>query len=134
MSLSHWITQLLEVALALLAAPLFLGWVNQCRAWLQNRSAPGLLLPYRGIRKLFHKEAVIAHGASPLFRLAPYVVFGAMVLAAAIIPTLAKSVKAGERVVVNGLVKYQACDDRMCYPATTAPVSWALMVKAPIAR
>ena len=48
--------------------------------------------------------------------------------------TLAKSVKAGERVVVNGLVKYQACDDRMCYPATTAPVSWALMVKAPIAR
>ena len=88
MSLSHWITQLLEVALALLAAPLFLGWVNQCRAWLQNRSAPSLLQPYRGIRKLFYKEAVIAHGASPLFRMAPYVVFGAMALAAAIIPTL----------------------------------------------
>ena len=88
MSLSHWITQLLEVALALLAAPLFLGWVNQCRAWLQNRSAPSLLQPYRGIRKLFYKEAVIAYGASPLFRMAPYVVFGAMALAAAIIPTL----------------------------------------------
>ena len=81
-------TQLLHVIAALAVAPLFLGWINQCRAWLQNRSAPSLLLPYRNIRKLFHKDAVIATGASPLFRLAPYVVFGAMVLAAAIIPSM----------------------------------------------
>ena len=47
-----------------------------------------LRLPYRGIRKLFHKDAVIARSASPLFRLAPYVVFGTMVLAAAIIPSM----------------------------------------------
>ena len=82
------IAQVLEVVAALAAAPLFVGWVNQCRAWLQNRSAPSLLLPYRGIRKLFHKEAVIADTASPLFRLAPYVIFGAMTLAAAIIPSM----------------------------------------------
>jgi formate hydrogenlyase subunit 4 len=81
-------TQVLHVIAALIAAPLFLGWINQCRAWLQNRSAPSLLLPYRGIRKLFHKDAVIADSASPLFRLAPYIVFGAMVLAAAIIPSM----------------------------------------------
>ena len=61
-------TQVLEVIAALAAAPLFVGWVNQCRAWLQNRSAPSLWLPYRSIRKLFHKEAVIADTASPLFR------------------------------------------------------------------
>jgi len=83
-----WLTQILEVLAALVAAPLFLGWVNKCRAWLQNRSAPSLLQPYRGIRKLFFKDAVIAENASPLFRLAPYVVFGAMVLAAAIIPSM----------------------------------------------
>jgi formate hydrogenlyase subunit 4 len=82
------ITQVLEVVAALAAAPLFVGWVNQCRAWLQNRSAPSLWLPYRNIRKLFHKEAVIADTASPLFRLTPYVVFGAMTLAAAIIPSM----------------------------------------------
>ena len=82
------LTQLLELIAALAAAPLFVGWVNQCRAWLQNRSAPSLWLPYRGIRKLFHKEAVIADTASPLFRLTPYVVFGAMTLAAAIIPSM----------------------------------------------
>jgi formate hydrogenlyase subunit 4 len=82
------VTQVLVVIAALAAAPLFLGWVNQCRAWLQNRSAPSLLLPYRNIRKLFHKDAVVAANASPLFRVAPYVVFGAMVAAAAIIPSM----------------------------------------------
>jgi len=82
------IAQVLEVVAALAAAPLFVGWVNQCRAWLQNRSAPSLWLPYRGVRKLFHKEAVIADTASPLFRLTPYVVFGTMTVAAAIIPSM----------------------------------------------
>jgi formate hydrogenlyase subunit 4 len=82
------VTQVLALVAAICAAPLFLGWVNQCRAWLQNRRAPSLLLPYRGIRKLFHKEAVLANNASTLFRSAPYVVFGTMVLAAAIIPSL----------------------------------------------
>jgi formate hydrogenlyase subunit 4 len=81
-------TQALHVVAAVAAAPLFAGWIAMCRAWLQNRRAPGLLLPYRAIRKLFHKDAVIAAEASPLFRLAPYVVFGAMVLAAAIIPSM----------------------------------------------
>jgi formate hydrogenlyase subunit 4 len=88
MSLTGISTQLLELIAALAAAPLFLGWVNQCRAWLQNRRAPSIWLPYRNIQKVFHKEAIIAHGASPLFRLAPYVVFGAMVVAAGIIPSL----------------------------------------------
>jgi len=74
--------------LALLLAPLLSGWVNQCRAWLQNRSAPGLLQPYRVLAKLFKKEVVLAHNASPLFRSAPYLVFGCLALAAAIVPTL----------------------------------------------
>jgi formate hydrogenlyase subunit 4 len=83
-----WLTQVLEVLAALVVAPLFLGWVNMVRAWLQNRRAPNPLLPYRGLRKLFHKDAVIADTASPLFRAAPYIVFGAMVAAAAIIPSM----------------------------------------------
>jgi formate hydrogenlyase subunit 4 len=88
MTLGDWITQGLEVLMAVAAAPVLLGWVNQCRAWLQNRRAPSLWLPYRNLHKLFHKEAVLAENASPLFRLAPYVVFGAMVLAAGIIPSM----------------------------------------------
>jgi formate hydrogenlyase subunit 4 len=76
----------LEAVLAIVLAPLFVGWIDQCRAWLQNRRGAGLLQPFRTIRKLLHKDAVIAHGASPLFRLSPYVQFGAMAMAALIIP------------------------------------------------
>ncbi len=80
--------QLLALALALLLAPLLTGWVNQCRAWFQNRSAPPLLQPYYMLHKLFLKDVVLAHGASPLFRFTPFAVFGCMLLACAIIPTL----------------------------------------------
>jgi len=82
-------SQLLQTLLAVGLAPLMLGWVNQCRAWLQNRTGPGVLQPYRVILKLFRKDAVLAHNASWLFRFAPYVVFGCMVLAASIVPILA---------------------------------------------
>jgi formate hydrogenlyase subunit 4 len=69
-------------------APAMLGWLNQCRAWLQNRSGPGVLQPYRVLAKLFRKDAVLAHTASPIFRCAPYVQFGCMVLAASIVPVI----------------------------------------------
>jgi formate hydrogenlyase subunit 4 len=62
--------------------------VNQWRAWLQNKSAPSLLQPYRLLHKLFNKESVVAEHATPLFRTAPYVKFGCMLVACAIIPTL----------------------------------------------
>jgi formate hydrogenlyase subunit 4 len=83
-----YVSQLLEILIALGLAPLLLGWVNQCRAWLQNRSAPPLLLPYRVLHKLFSKDTVLAAHASPLYRSAPYIVFGCTALACAIIPTL----------------------------------------------
>jgi hypothetical protein len=34
------IAQLTVIVLAVLLAPILLGWVNQCRAWLQNKSGP----------------------------------------------------------------------------------------------
>lgn len=88
MTLLGLLSQLLEIVIALVAAPLLLGWVNQSRAWLQNKSGPGLLQPYRLLHKLFNKESVVAEHASPLFRAAPYIVFGCMTLACAIVPTL----------------------------------------------
>ena len=80
--------QLLHSVLVVLIAPLMLGWVNQCRAWLQNRSAPPLLQPFRMLHKLFWKESIVAHGATPMYRISPYVVFSCMLLASMIIPTL----------------------------------------------
>jgi len=82
------ISQFLEIVVALALAPLLTGWINQWRALLQNKSAPSLFQPYRVLHKLFNKDSVVAEHASSLFRAAPYIVFGCMTLACAIIPTL----------------------------------------------
>jgi formate hydrogenlyase subunit 4 len=83
------VRQIGEIVLALALAPFFVGWIAQCRAWLQNRSAPPLQQPWWLLRKLFSKDAALAEHASVLFRLTPYVLYGTMVLAAAIIPSVA---------------------------------------------
>ena len=100
------VRQLGEVAVAIAIAPLFAGWIAQCRAWLQNRSAPPLRQPYRMLRKLFDKDAALASTASPLFRITPYILFGTMVLAAAIIPSLATDLpfaRAADAIALIGL-------------------------------
>jgi formate hydrogenlyase subunit 4 len=81
-------SQLLALVTALVLAPLLSGWVAQWRARLQNKSAPGLLQPYRVLHKLFNKESLMAEHASSLYRTAPYIVFSCMLLACAIVPTL----------------------------------------------
>lgn len=43
--------------------------------------------------------------------------------------TLDKSAKPGSTVTVAGTVSYQACDDRVCYPPESAPVTWTVLVK-----
>ena len=100
------LTQLAAIAVAIAVAPLLMGWVGQCRAWLSNRSGAGLLQPYRMLRKLLAKDAVVAHGASTLFRFVPYLQFAAMALAAAIIPSLSTDMpftRAADAIALVGL-------------------------------
>ena len=87
-SIEASLSQLIQTVVVVVLAPAMLGWLNQCRAWLQNRTGPGVFQPYRVLAKLFSKDAVIAHSASPLFRVGPYVQFGCMVLAASIVPVM----------------------------------------------
>lgn len=42
--------------------------------------------------------------------------------------TVPKSTKPGE-LVIEGSLKYQACDDRMCFPPQTVPLKWVLQVE-----
>ena len=100
------VEQLGEVMLAIGIAPLFTGWIAQCRAWLQNRTAPPLLQPYRMLHKLFVKDAALAENASPLFRATPYILFGTMALAAGIIPSIATNLpfaRAADAIALIGL-------------------------------
>lgn len=42
--------------------------------------------------------------------------------------TLAPSVKAGQTLTLTGTLKYQACDDSVCFAPVTTPVSWTVAV------
>lgn len=81
-----WLAALLQTALFVAIAPLFAGWVKYVKCYLQNRRPPVLWQPYRDLRRLFAKQVVLAHGASPVFRVTPYIVVGTAVLAASVIP------------------------------------------------
>lgn len=43
---------------------------------------------------------------------------------------LGTAIKPGETFSVAGVFNYQACDDKMCYPPSTAPVTWAITPSA----
>jgi DsbC/DsbD-like thiol-disulfide interchange protein len=43
--------------------------------------------------------------------------------------TVDRSAKPGSTVVVAGTVSYQACDDKVCFPPESAPVSWTIAVR-----
>jgi len=83
-----WLTALVETALFVAAAPLFAIWVKRVKCRLQNRRPPPWLQPYRDLRRLFAKDVVLAHTASHVFRIAPYIVCGTAVLAASMVPFL----------------------------------------------
>ena len=78
-----------QMLLVLLLAPLLTGLVRKVKARLLRRQGPPLLQPYRDLLRLIRKEAVVAENASWLFRVAPYLIFAATWVAAALVPTFA---------------------------------------------
>ena len=83
------LAQLGEMLIVLLLAPLLAGYVRKLKALLVGRRGPPLLQPYRDLLRLLRKEVVLAHSASWLFRVAPYLIFAATWVAAALVPTFA---------------------------------------------
>jgi len=93
------LVQLAQLVLLLALAPLLTGYVRKLKANLMRRQGPPVLQPYRDLLKLLRKEAVLAHNASWVFRITPYIVFATTLTAAALVPTFA-----------TGLVFSQAAD------------------------
>ncbi len=81
--------QAFQMSLVVLLAPLLTGVVRMFKARLLRRRGPSPIQPYRDLVRLLRKEAVVAENASWLFRAAPYLIFAATWVAAAIIPTFA---------------------------------------------
>ena len=80
-----------QMALLLALAPLVVGITRKVKARLLRRIGPPLWQPYLDIWKLLHKDAVLAHNASWLFRAVPYALFAITFVAAGLVPTLTSS-------------------------------------------
>jgi len=83
--------QALQMFLVLAIAPLMLGITRKVKARALRRIGPPVWQPYLDLWKLLHKEAVLAHNASWLYRVAPYIVFAVTWVAAALVPTYASN-------------------------------------------
>ena len=83
------LVQGLQMLLVLALAPLLTGVVRKVKARLTRRRGASVLQPYRDLRRLLAKEAVLADNASWLFRVAPYLIFAVTWVAAALVPTFA---------------------------------------------
>jgi len=81
-----WSFAILQTLCVVLFAPFLAGWVKWVKCKLQNRRGPAPWQPYRDLLKLSRKQVVLAESASPIFRIAPYVVFSVTVVAAAVLP------------------------------------------------
>src|SRR5215475_10625078 len=79
---------LIQWLIVVLGAPLLVGVIRKTKARLQGRRGAGVLQPYRDLRKLLVKEVVISENTSWIFRFTPYVVVGAMLVCALIVPVL----------------------------------------------
>src|SRR4029077_9049099 len=76
-----------QMLLVLFLAPLLTGIVRVVKARLLRRQGPPLIQPYRDLARLMRKEVVLAHNASWLFRVIPYVVFAGTWVAVSLVPT-----------------------------------------------
>ena len=81
--------QLVQMFLVLAIAPFILGVTRKVKARLLRRIGPPVFQPYFDLWKLMHKEVVLAHNASWLYRSAPYCLFAVTWVAAALVPTFA---------------------------------------------
>jgi formate hydrogenlyase subunit 4 len=96
-----------QMLLVLALAPLLLGFTRTVKARMLRRRGPPVIQPYRDLLKLIRKEAVVADGASWLFRAAPYMIFTATWVAAALVPTFATGLTfgwVGDLIVIIALI------------------------------
>lgn len=99
--------QAVQSAAVLALAPLLTGFVRKVKARLMRRNGPPLLQPYYDLARLLRKEAIVAHGASWVFRAAPYLILALTWVAASVVPVFATGLPfagAGDLIVITALL------------------------------
>ncbi len=96
-----------QVAVVAGGAPLLAGWMRQVRARLEGRAGPGVLQPWRDLRKLLRKQPITPDGTGPAFRTAPLLLVVTTALIAALVPLASATAPPGggaDLIVVVGLL------------------------------
>jgi formate hydrogenlyase subunit 4 len=78
----------IEVLFVCLCAPLIAGIQARMEERLQSQQGPSIFQPYYDLIKLFRKESLVPEISSPLFRLAPYIIFTFYLYVATILPII----------------------------------------------
>jgi formate hydrogenlyase subunit 4 len=81
---------IVQVLLIAACAPFLHGVMKRLRAQLQHRPGPSVAQPYRDLRKLWNKEAVLPVGVSWITLCAPGVSMGVALTVAAAVPLAAQ--------------------------------------------
>ncbi len=82
---------LLQAVLVVGGSPLLVGLMRQVRARLQGRAGPGVLQPWRHLRKLGRREPVAPRGTSEVFRAAPVLLVSTTLVVAVVAPFVSTS-------------------------------------------
>jgi formate hydrogenlyase subunit 4 len=83
---TEYIGVALQTLLAVALAPGLTGFIRWLKARLQGRRGAAPWQPYFELRKLLAKELVVSRTASWVFRTAPFVVFGTIVVVTSLVP------------------------------------------------
>jgi len=87
--LTAFLVEALQAVLTLALAPGLIGLVRFLKARLQGRRGAPFWQPYRDLRRLLRQEVVLSTDASWLFRAAPFVVFGSVLVVSLLVPLIA---------------------------------------------
>jgi len=88
MTQQFFIYAAINIFVALVSAPFFMGVIKKVKALCQGRHGPQLLQPYYNLIKLFSKEVVVSKDSSWITRITPYINMSIMVLAVLFIPLI----------------------------------------------
>lgn len=106
--MTAWFWVIVKTLCVVLAAPLMAGWVKWLKCRLQNRKGPAPWQPYRDLLRLSRKQVVLADTASPIFRIAPYIVFSVTIIAVSIVPVITVQLPVAALADVIALVGFLA--------------------------
>ena len=106
--MTGWFWVIVKTLCVVLLAPLMAGWVKWLKCRLQNRQGPPPWQPYRDLLRLSRKQVVLADTASPIFRMAPYIVFSVTIIAVSIVPVITVQLPVAAMADVIALVGFLA--------------------------